>query len=58
MCTSKSEKEYSLCFLFFKVWKGENWKRRRIIPRISYHFVDSDAVRSTLRKNYADSVAK
>ena len=32
--TSKTEKEYSLCFLLLKVWERENWKRSLIIPRI------------------------
>ena len=57
MCTSKSEKEYSLGFLFLKVWQGENWKCCIIIRRISYHFVASDES-CQLRKNYADSVGK
>ena len=35
MCTSKSEKEYSLCFLLLKVCGGENWKRNIIILRFS-----------------------
>ena len=34
MCTSKSDKEYLLFFLFLKVWQGEKWKRGIIIPRI------------------------
>ena len=34
MCTLKSEKEYSLCFLFLKVLEGENWERSTIIPRV------------------------
>ena len=52
MCTSRSEKEYSLCFLFLKVWEGENWKRSTIIHKISYHFVASDKFYQ-LCKNYA-----
>ena len=55
MCTSKSEKEDSLCFLFLKVWEGENWKRRIIIHGILYHSVASDEF-FQLWKNYTDSV--
>ena len=53
MYSSKSEKHYSLCFLFFKVWQGENCKHRRIIPRIQYHFVDFDGSYQ-FEKNYAN----
>ena len=51
----KAKQNIQFGFLFLKVSKKENWKRSRIIQRISYHIVASDEF-DQLWKNYANSM--